>query len=277
MSKIQTIGIHPNIPNEDYHASKGISASGIKLIMDCPKRYWYQYLSGEYERTESKAMTIGTVVHTLALEPDTFLDRFFVLPNIDRRTKEGKALYAKAMEESQGKQVITDEIYQTAKAMAKSITDHKMFKKMEITGNIEDSLLWKDEDTGAFLRSRPDYYNDFAIVDVKTTDDVSPKGFARSIAKYGYHIQAAMACDGLSTLTGRTYENVVLFVVEKTAPYLSAAYVISAPAIEQGRNMYKKGASVYADCLAQNKWPSYPEKIVEIDLPVWAYYTDETE
>lgn len=272
---IESPGIYKGLPNDVYHRSKGISSSGISLILDCPKKFWYQYLSGEVVRESTRAMIIGQVLHTLTLEPETFEERFYVMPEADRRTKIGKEIYQSALFEAGSKTIIDAEDYVTAESMAKNIRNLPMFQKIFGAGNIEDSLMWRDEETGALLRSRPDYYNDFLIVDLKTTEDASRKAFASSIAEYGYHRQGAMACDALTALTGNEYDSVVQFVVEKKAPYLVAAYSLSPETIEQGRIEYKRGAKLYKECIDKNEWPGYEEIIQDIDLPRWAFKQDE--
>jgi hypothetical protein len=51
------------------------------------------------ERKETKAMQLGTAVHCLVLEPDEFEKRYFVAPNVNGATKEGKATWAKIYED----------------------------------------------------------------------------------------------------------------------------------------------------------------------------------
>lgn len=274
---IKTPGIHKNVPIDDYHNSPGISSSGISLILDCPKRYWHEYLSGETVRESTKAIVIGQALHTLALEPDTFSDRFFVMPDTDRRTRAGKEEWENALRSLGTRTAISADEFMIADSMAASIRKHPMFRKLAGNGNIEDSILWKDEETGALLRSRPDYYNDFLIVDLKTTDDASPAAFARSIAAYGYHRQAAMACDALTSQTGFEYDSVVQFVVEKNPPWLVAVYLLSPESIDQGRLEYMRGAQIYQDCMEKNEWPGYEEVIKDIDLPKYAYRSFEND
>jgi exodeoxyribonuclease VIII len=271
---IEQPGLYKNISNEDYHKSKGISNSGIRNILDCPKVYWYKYLSGEYDRKKSGEFTLGSAVHTIILEPDTFYDRFYITTKMDRRTKEGKAEYAYMLRQSNGKEILEEDDYKQALSMANNITNHAMFKKVK-GGHIEDSIMWQDPESGALLRSRPDYYNDFLILDIKTTKDVRPRPFSNSIVDYGYHSQAAMACDGLTAVTGIPYEMVVLFVVSKEPPYLVQPYVLTAQALQQGRDEYKRGAALYQKCLTSGNWPAYEEVILDIDLPRWSYRSEQ--
>ena len=42
-------GIYDNLDINEYHADNSISSTGINLILDCPKRYYYEY---HVKRTE---------------------------------------------------------------------------------------------------------------------------------------------------------------------------------------------------------------------------------
>lgn len=278
---IEQPGLYKGLSNEDYHASKGISNSQMGYLLPpySPKEFWYQYLSGKVERKEEQHFSLGTAVHTLVFEPETFKDRFYTVVEIPKRTSTmGKAAF-EAMEKTAAGRLILDKADQDVVfEMASNITSHNMWKSLKATsGNIEDSLAWHEEESGTLLRSRPDYYNNEIIIDLKTTRDSSPNAFKKCVADYAYHRQAAMACDGLTTLTGRRYTNVVLFVVDKIAPYSVRCYVLSEQAIEQGRYEYKHAAMNYKKCSENNQWPDHPQIIEDIDLPQWAYRSFDHE
>ncbi|GAH01364.1 unnamed protein product, partial [marine sediment metagenome] len=64
-------GIYDDISNADYHASEGISKSGLDLIAKCPKKYWHKYINPErMEKEQSDAFLIGQATHTAILEPE---------------------------------------------------------------------------------------------------------------------------------------------------------------------------------------------------------------
>lgn len=291
---IEKPGIYPDLSNDNYHKSPGISASGISLILDCPRKYWWNYLSGEAERKDTPNMKLGRLVHTLVLEPETFTDLYYrarpdqlkreieaKYPNLTKKEIDGMWAQEKLERElyvaqHADKELIDDDLLKQATAMADSIKSQPLFQKMMSKGDhhIEHSLMWEDDETGALFRSRPDYYNAFCIIDIKTTKDASPEAFSRSVYQYGYHRQGAMAIDGLNKLAGGGHPNwdsVVTFVVESDAPYISAPYLLSENAIQRGREEYKKGGLIYKDCLANATWNGYSEQIVELDLPQWAY------
>lgn len=56
------------MPSEVYHSIEGLSNSGLKMLLDCPARYYYKYLSGEYEPKEKPSFKIGKACHCYILE-----------------------------------------------------------------------------------------------------------------------------------------------------------------------------------------------------------------
>ena len=261
-------GIYPNISNFDYHRLKGISSSGISVFKKSPKKYWYRYLSGQYIETEKRDLVAGQALHTLLLEPDSFFQRFIIgLEGVDGRTKEGKRVKEEFITLAGDKTIVSPKDFDIVQGMSNSMKAHPLFDRLFVNGKIEHSLIWKQDDI--FLKSRPDFYNDDFIVDVKTTREESPDDFSRSILSYGYHRQAAMQIDGLSLLTGRQYKHHILFVVEKEPPYLCYMVSLDEESINQGRIEYNNVARDYAKCVKENKWPAYSQKVETIRLPEW--------
>lgn len=263
-------GIFKSMPIDDYHAAEGISNSGISLILEAPKKYWHEYLNKENlsaKEEESKALSLGSAVHTLALEPLLFPKLFHVYPKLNRTTKDGKRSYIDHLQLAEGRRLITESEYVDAKAMADAIRSNPAFMRVVGEGHIEDSLFW--ESNGVTLRSRPDFYNDFIIVDIKTTQCAKPEVFQKSIAQYGYHRQGAMQIDALNALTANKYQYFAILAVEKSPPYLNAMYLLDIEAIERGREEYLHGVDIYKHCLTNNTWPGYSTKLESIHLPAW--------
>lgn len=66
--KIKPPCIIRGMPSEVYHSIEGLSNSGLKMLLDCPARYYYKYLSGEYEPKEKPHFKIGKACHKYILE-----------------------------------------------------------------------------------------------------------------------------------------------------------------------------------------------------------------
>ena len=162
-------------------------------------------------------------MHTYILEQDRFADEFVVAEKFDRRTKEGKEAAARFEEANHGKIVITSEEMATLSLVQRAVFAHQGAARLLSTGDAELSAFWRDAETGLSCKCRPDWFNGEAIVDLKTCLDASSGGFARSIANFGYDIQAAYYVDGIKAVTGM--ELPFLFIaVEKEAPHAVAVY-----------------------------------------------------
>ena len=120
-------------------------------------------------------------------------------------------------------------------------------------------------------KCRPDWLiHSVAIVDVKSTNDASPAGFARAVANYEYHMASAWYLDGVRRCLGETSPDAFLFAAfEKEAPHAVAFYNADPEMIAIGRNVYKSRLRLYADCLKNNSWPGYPASITNLSLPAW--------
>jgi len=269
-------GIYTDISIEQYHDSEGISASGINLILDCPKRYWYEYMGhgaeiSKQDKRQKEKFKLGQALHMLILEPDNFHKTFFAMEEeVNLTTKIGKEKYQEAEKEANGREVIRAGDWFDIQEMAKAAKAHPIWKHLE-GGKVENSIYW---DAGLFntrLRARPDIYNDVLVVDVKTTDSIQV--FQRSIYQYGYHRQAAMQLDGLKQFDNKK-RAFGLFVIEKKAPYLTACFTLDEAALQQGHKEYMDGANLYSECLKANNWPGYEaseENLFQLlSLPKWA-------
>lgn len=147
-------------------------------------------------------------------------------------------------------------------------------------GMAELSVYWNDEDTGELCRCRPDFWRmDGILVDVKTTDDASPEGFAKSIANWRYHVQHPYYLDGINVALQQmgkptfkhptSAKSFVFLAVEKKPPHAVAVYMLDAASAQAGREEYRTDLNVYAHCLSSGTWPGYGDKVQQIALPDW--------
>lgn len=259
-------GIVKGISNEAYHKAAGVSKSQLDRFAQSPAHYLASLTT---PRKETEAMRIGTLFHTLVLEPEKA--NFVVGQNINKNTKEWKAFKAEA--ESAGQIVIDEGDNTMLQGMVASIKAHPAASALlSGPGIAEGSCWWYDEQSGELCRCRPDYYRrDLGIiVDLKTTEDASPEGFARSIWKYAYHRQAAMYLDGAEAATGDIIKGFVFVCVEKASPFAVATYRLDMQGEEAGRISYKDLLLNLAECRVKKHFPAYSISVETISLPAYA-------
>lgn len=263
-----TPGIY-NISNEDYHSGPGISKSGLDLIARSPAHYIGA------ERKSTPAFALGSAAHCAILEPDTFETRYYRGEDIRRGTKAWAELEAKAA----GREVLKPlEDWDLAWRIREAVMANdgaKILLNGHEKGLVELSAYWIDSETGELCRCRPDYWlKSFGfVVDLKTTTDASPGAFARSVASYRYHVQAAFYSDGLMAL-GYRVNGFYFLAVEKDPPFAAAVYSLAPEAILEGRRLYRRDLDTYHRCRKTGIWPGYAE-FRELNLPAWAYRSEE--
>lgn len=191
-------------------------------------------------------------------------------------------LWSDTMEEWQRnnghRQVLAGDAWEQVHAMRNSVMDHPAASRLlSAPGRAELSVYWRDPVTGVLCRCRPDFWRDDGIVvDLKSTEDASPEGFAKSIANWRYDVQAPYYVDGINLMreqAGRSdiakAKAFVFIAVEKKAPYAVGVYLLDAESIEHGRVKYRACLDTFAACDTSGVFPGYGDKIQTISLPGW--------
>ena len=81
-------GIYEDIPYEEYAEIPAFRSHDLTSAIKCVYTW-----KNQKPMTQSPALLEGRVQHTVFLEHHKFDDEFIIQPNVDRRTKAGKADY----------------------------------------------------------------------------------------------------------------------------------------------------------------------------------------
>lgn len=263
------------LTNKEYHARPEISKSDLDLLARSPLHF---KMKNELKSEPSDALILGSAVHKLVLERKDFLNEFKIVPGADKRTKEGKAIHEDFLKKLGEKTPIKWPTIKTALKVAKSVNSMCETAKSLRDGLAEQSYF--SEINGVAVKCRPDFYNEKlgAVIDLKTTSDASASGFARSVASFNYHIQAAFYSDILRSL-GKEVNYFLFIAVETKAPYFVGFYELDAAAIEQGRKTYLELLELYKFCKERDEWWGYAKKdgdkieaVQTLSLPAWKFY-----
>lgn len=245
--------------NREYREAEGISRSELQLFRKSPKHYEY---SKTHPQEKTQALAFGSAAHKYILEKEDFFNEYAIIPNVDRRTKEGKEQYARFLEDSEDKELLTLDDYAVITEMAKAIDEHP-FARDFLEGEHEVSFFWTDDITGEKVKCRPDCLNPNTdligkkiIVDYKTTDSCEDGHFERSCKKYGYQLQSAMYREGVFQNTFEDY-GFVFVAQEKKAPYCVRVHVCCEEFINTGLDEYRALMGLYHKCKELDKYPSY--------------------
>ncbi|MBQ1293174.1 MAG: PD-(D/E)XK nuclease-like domain-containing protein [Clostridiales bacterium] len=243
---------------KEYREDEAISRSELfPILRESPQKM--KYAMDNPEEKESLALLEGRAAHKEVLEPDTFVDEFTVAPQCDRRTKEGKEIYARFLTEAEGKDVLTEESYQKIKDMAAALKTNPLAVKF-LKGEHEKSFFWVDPDTGEKCKVRPDCIAEVDgkkyIVDYKTTDSCADGSFESSVRKFGYKFQAGMYREGVFQNTFEEY-GFAFVAQEKKAPYVSRVYICNEDFIQEGYEQFRTAITKYHWCKENNNFYGY--------------------
>lgn len=272
-------GLYPDMSNEDYHAHPALGSSGLKLLAQSPAHYFAAYLDPNCKaRKETLAMKIGRAWHSAVYEPAEFDNRYVAMPDgIDRRTKEGKALWAEIV--ATGKTPLPSGDMDRILAMGRAANAHPAARVLFAQKAMyEASIFFIDPATGVLCKIRPDFmvppcdlFPNGLIVDGKSCEDASPEGFSRNAWNWEMHYQAALYSDGFQQhFKTRGRPEFLWLAQEKEPPYACAIYSATADIVNFGRRKMRPLIELYARCSASGIWPGYSTAVTELALPAWA-------
>lgn len=269
-------GIYHGVDNDVYHASHGISNTGLGDILQSPYHYWSRHIDpNRPERPPTLAQDDGNIAHCAILEPDEFTHRYVVGPDLRRNT----TAWRQFCEVHNDKTVIKPEQYTRAMRQRDAVWAIPEVAKALSRGHPEVSAYAEDPETGVLCRVRPDFvheYNDDSdiLVDVKTYTTAQPTEFQRQVARMSYHRQDAYYTDIYKAASGRKVINFIFVSVEMGWPHAASACVLDDEGKLSGLIQYQRALRIYRDCLANDCWPGYSDNIQLISLPDWAKEND---
>jgi hypothetical protein len=258
------------MPDEEYHADDSIGSTSLKVIMSSAADF-KAYRSQPDKGTSAK--TFGTVSHTALLEPETYSKRYVEETEYkgSRSTGEGRKQWdaIKKQAKEEGKIPVGFEDAQKINRIRDAASKNSYLSKILREGDPEVSAFYTCPKTKIDYKARADLItSDGFIWDVKTTSKpVDPDGISKTIFNEGYHFQAAhyiWVFEGVGVdITGFGW-----IVVSTGTPYPHIVLVkASDNLLRAGQVDHKYARETLASCTESDRWPGYPQDVIEIDLP----------
>lgn len=253
-----------------YHsAGIGLSQSRLKEFVRSPAHC--RYVMGK-PSTPNDDMIKGSATHCLVLEGEAeFWARYAKEPTgINRRSKAGKAKYAKALADNLGKTILPQKTLDQVHGMARALGESEM--AMGILGmRAMREVTVYCRIRGVLCRSRLDLCDDTGLIfDFKTTYDARPKQFAKVVSRFRYDWQFGFYSLVYEAVTGVAVTDCTWLVVEPDPPHGIAAYRLADGDLMAARADVLPHIEAYGRCERDDKWPSYPETIQDLYLPGWS-------
>jgi len=266
--------------NKEYHENKSLGASLLKEVLLNAKKF-KQLWDGEL-KIESKNLDIGSALHKLALEPESFEEEFAVAPIVNKRTKAGKEAWENFIKENDGKIILSAEDMNLVENMKAKLLKLPNFKKWLEVGVAEKSFFTEIDGVG--MKCRPDLLvktkKGYVVIDLKTmSGEATPDNFAKTSANYLYHLQEAvyrrvLEDNGLNIID-------FIFAGVSKLEYSEAGYFRhDYTALDLGKDLLDKAIFKFKWCLEHDEWKEGRfdfvnggfEKISTIVLPNYAWY-----
>jgi len=270
------------LSEDEYHADPvpawSLSASGARRLLppSCPARYRWER---DHPPEPTSAMDLGTAAHQLVLGAGAEME---VIDARDWRTKDARELRDKA--HAAGRTPLLTHEWEQVEAMAAAIRAHPVAAALldPETGQPEQSLVWQDDLTGVWLRSRLDWLphpdgGRMIVTDYKTCRAADYDSLSRSMHGYGYHLQAAWYLEAVRALDLAADPAFVLLAQEKEPPYLVVVAEPDPYALRVGSRLMRQAIDTFAACVEADHWPGYTDDVLSLSLPAWAARRHEDE
>lgn len=270
---ISAPGLFRNIPIDQYHLqlteSPSISSSSLRTIFnDSPAHYFdTSYLNPRRaEKPESEAFRFGRACHHLLLGEADFGRHFVVRPEKINDPKEGVVKWNGnrlvciewlAHCRDQGLTVLTPAEIEAIRGMAAGLAAEPLVQQGILSGLIEHSFVWKDEETGVWLKWRPDAIPTDALdfADLKSAADISDDGIETAIGRDCLNMQGALGAMACRAVLGAEMTSFTLVFAEKTRPHCVRVKTLKPVDLELGERQVRSAIRAFARCLDRGRWP----------------------
>lgn len=256
-------GLYPGIARSRYEQIAAINVSVLEHF-ERSAMHAREYMLHPPEPTPS--MIFGTAAHCAILEPKRFEVEYAQAPKvngekIDRRTKIGRDTWEKFEAAHPGVEILKDDDWIAIQKMREAIYAHPIAKKMlSGIGHNEVAAVWQNKEVDLLCKAlidRISTYDEWTwLIDYKTCDDASRRGFSRACKSLHYGAKAAYYIDGCNEVAPRP-RRFAWIAQEKEPPYAVAVYEADDSAIAAGRSKAMRWLREYRRALDTGEWNGY--------------------
>ena len=249
------VGIFGDIPEDEYHASPGLSQSALKILGEegGPAKFRYGV------QKDTRPQKLGTLVHSLLLRPNEVMQNY----RVTRLTRDGTKDWKEEQADHSGKIMVKQPEFDKAMGIVEAVFRWSSGARELLLSPdrimTEASFWWVNEETGLLCRGRADaWHEDYqVIIDLKTARSASTDGFRRAVREYGYAIQRQWYVGGWPLAGGRTPVDFVFVVVEPDFPHMTASYVLDKEDLEDAQAKIRRLMDIHQECERSGIWPGY--------------------
>lgn len=150
--------------------------------------------------------------------------------------------------------------------MRDAVRNNSEADKLLSNGEAEESVFWRDEETGILCRARADYKKQAGhsriLVDLKTCISAEPEKFAKDLINLGYPLQEAMYREGFQA-------DAFAFVAVEKVTNTVQVYTLDEMFDEAGHFIFRQALEQWKEFLEADHWPTYRNGVSQLDCPEW--------
>lgn len=268
MSQVEELSEAP----DPYELIDAMNWSSLKLLHASPKLYQWRRKHPQPERRHFQA---GTVTHCAILEPNELERRFDVYPKA-RNAKHKE--YQEWMASHPGVTAVLQADLDAALWIRDSVHSNRDAHRLLTGGRAEETIQWLSP-AGLKCKARLDYVRPTGVVEIKTTQDITPRRFYSQSASLLYHGQGAFYHDGAteSRAIVADAEYPYTIAIEKEPPYDVGVFQMIPEDLERGQELYRYLLNKYNECTSADWWPGKVPSIERSGLPQWASRGEQEE
>ena len=275
------------IPMSEYLASPAVSRSDLIRIHERTPFYYRWHKKNSVDNA-TKATQYGSALHEAVFEPKEFDGKWtgYSGSRTRSRNKDGETVPSgkyKAWLEEAG---YDHEFVLGADEFAMIADTSKLIRSLPgpsyllESGQAEQTVFWTDTETGIECRARFDFIDleRGLAVDLKSTADITPDGFGKSCANFGYALQAVHYMDAMRALNGEEMVNweageeipkFYFLAVTKELPIEVALYELVMEDLQKAAKIRRSALRKIRECTDAKEWPGLPNTIQPLVLPKW--------
>ena len=268
-------GMYAGIRDAEYHAMHGMcSATQLKMLRNGSPQHVSHWMNNTQE---TPALRVGRAFHAKALAQVGYNHDFAIAPNIDRRTKAGKAAYASFIQLLRpGQTMLTPVEADLVDDMAAAVRNNSLASDL-LADCGEYEVTAFGEINGVKCRAKMDALDPQCslLIDLKTTKTLAGRDEMQHVVwKHGYGLQMCFYRE-LMRANGCNPGAVMIIAVEKQPPFAVACYELLHELLDMHVPMMNRLIAEWQDTIGSNNIRGWSEQVQALSLP--RYALDELE
>lgn len=267
-TQLLTPGLHAGVPEAAYRADPGLNASIIKHGLGEGGSLAAMRWAMDNPKPATDAMDMGTLLHALVLEPDTFLDRVAIWDG-DKRGKPFTEFEAA----NAGRIIIKPAQHTALARMRDSIMDHPQARALVTGKGMREATAIFNARAGLRGKARIDFLNteQDMLVDLKTARTCDPRAWTRTAAvPLKYDVQQAWYQAAFYAVLKRECR-MAFVVVENCDRHRCRVFTLPPEPIDACLVAIAPLLDQWAEALQSGVYPDLPiNDPTEVEWPAWA-------